>query len=351
MGFNKGEWSELYTFLALLAQPDLQIVDENLQTINQRTFEIQEIYIANKSSYRIKGDRNIIKISPKGVEKTYLKDEISKQSKLLLDKIQTHKKARGAFEIDEIQPLVDDLLDGDKLKGSSRVKGDLEALVLDKKVAKTIKLKYNIKSNLGAKATLLNASNHTNFIYEVTNINDDIMNKNNAIKTRKKLIERCNFLKSNGAKFHFVQTQSSVFANNLKLIDSDLGTILSKMLILSYEQNEKNIQKLLSLIISDKASEVYYKKKMGDFANAVTFGMRASQEWDGTNEVNGGIIIVTKRGEIYLLDLIYFKEVVNKYLRDNIKLESPSFNRYKMFEVYKEEGRYYFKLNLQIRFK
>ncbi|MDQ7083496.1 MAG: HpaII family restriction endonuclease [Sulfurovum sp.] len=62
MGFNKGEWSELYTFLSLLVEPSLAIVDENLQVINQNTFEIQEIYVANKSIYKI-DENNILKIS------------------------------------------------------------------------------------------------------------------------------------------------------------------------------------------------------------------------------------------------------------------------------------------------
>jgi hypothetical protein len=60
---------------------------------------------------------------------------------------------------------------------------------------------------------------------------------------------------------------------------------------------------------------------------------------------------VTKTGEIYLLDLIYFKNIVDKYLIDNIKLESPSSKRYEMFKIYKENNKYYFKLNLQVRFK
>ena len=158
-------------------------------------------------------------------------------------------------------------------------------------------------------------------------------------------------MNSNGAKFEFIKTQSSTFENNLKLIDSDLDKILAKMLMLSYAKNEKDIQKLLSIIVKDKTSEIYYKKKIGDFANAVTFGMRASQAWDGQNEVNGGIIIVTKQGEVYLLDLVYYSKIVDKYLIDNIKLESPSSTRYKMFEIYKKDDRYFFNLNLQIRFK
>ncbi len=59
---------------------------------------------------------------------------------------------------------------------------------------------------------------------------------------------------------------------------------------------------------------IFIKRKLVICVNAVTFGMRASEKWNGVNEVNGGIIIVTRKGEIYLLDLIYFKEIVDKYL-------------------------------------
>jgi len=351
MGFNKGEWSELYTFLYLIDNPNLIVVDENLQQKNNTTFRILEFLLENKSKYKLLDNDKLIKILPNKASNEYDINYIGSQHKLLLKKLMAHKSAKGTFDIKEIEPLINDLLDGNKLKGSSRVKGDLEALVFDNIRNNNFNISYNIKSNLGASATLLNASRHTNFIYEVRNIDDLIMMKNNKINTRKKLIDRCNFLKSSEAVFNFVGTESRVFGNNLKLIDSNLDKILAKMLILSYEENQKDIKLLLSSIISNATSETFYKKKIGDFANAVTFGMRASEAWDGTNEVNGGIIIVTKTGEVYLLDLIYFKSVVDKYLIDNIKLDSPSSSRYKMFEIYKEDGKYYFKLNLQVRFK
>jgi DNA (cytosine-5)-methyltransferase 1 len=351
MGFNKGEWSELYTFLYLIDNPNLVVVDEKLQQKNNTTFQILEFLLANDAKYKLFDNYKVIKLLPNGVNKEYDISYIGKQHKLLLQKIMAHKRAKGAFDIDEIEPLINDLLDGNKLKGSSRGKGDLKALVFDNIRNSDFNISYNIKSSLGASATLLNASRHTNFIYEVTNINDSVMRQSNEISTRTKLIDKCNFLKSKGAVFNFIKTESSVFGNNLKLIDSNLDEILAKMLILSYEENEKDIKVLLLSIISDATSETYYKKKIGDFANAVTFGMRASETWDGTNEVNGGIIIVTKMGEVYLLDLIYFKNIVDRYLLDNIKLDSPSSTRYKMFEIYKKSGKYYFKLNLQVRFK
>jgi len=45
MGFNKGEWSELYTFLYLMDNPNLVIVDENLQKKNSTTFKILEFIL------------------------------------------------------------------------------------------------------------------------------------------------------------------------------------------------------------------------------------------------------------------------------------------------------------------
>lgn len=349
MGFNKGEWSELYTFLHLLENPNLVIVDENLEVIDNTFFKILEIILADKK-YKIEA-HDIIKLFNNGQTQNYSISDLSGQNKILLAKMLAHKSAKGSFEISEIQPLIDDFFDGQKPKGASNVKADLIANVLDNKFNNIVNLNYNIKSSLGSPATLLNASNHTNFIYEITGIDDAIMNQSNKITTPKKLLDRCSFLKSKGAIFSFIKTESCIFERNLKLIDSKLHEILAQMLILSYECNQKDIKELITLISNNSDENIFYKKKLGDFANAVTFGMRAGKQWNGTNEVNGGIILVTKTGEVYLLDLIYFENIVDKYLIDNIKLDSPDPNRYFMFNIYKENGKYFFKLNLQIRFK
>ncbi|AFL69082.1 HpaII family restriction endonuclease [Sulfurospirillum barnesii] len=349
MGFNKGEWSELYTFLYLLENSNLVIVDENLQVINNKLFKILEIILADKK-YEIQPNQ-IIKLCNNREGKNYTISDLSKQSKILLSKIVAHKSANGSFEIDEISSFINDFFDGKKPKGASNVKGDLEANVADNRLNVCVNLKYNIKSSLGASATLLNASNHTNFIYELTNINDNIMDANNAIHTHNKLLDRCIFLNQNNVTINFVKVESTTLDYNLKLVDSNLGIFLAEMLYLSYLKNEKNIKKLINFISKNQDEYSFYEKKVGDFANAVTFGMRASEKWNGTNEVNGGIILVTKTGDVYLLDLIYFKNCVDKYLIDNIKLDSPSSSHYGMFDIYKENGRYFFKLNLQIRFK
>ncbi len=349
MGFNKGEWSELYTFLYLLEKPMLSIVNEKLEVIDNNLFKVLEI-ISNEKKYKINHSK-ILKIVNDEIVSEYDIEYISLQNNILLKAILTHKKAKGSFDINELEALIDDILDGKKPKGSSSVKGDLEANVFDKKYKNTVNVKYNIKSNLGSSATLLNASNNTNFIYEIKNINDEIMTQCNNLNGRKKLLDKCEFLNDNKADIEFVKVESDIFDYNLKLIDSNLNKILANILYLSYERNEKDIQNLLSIISKNQDDYFFYKKKISDFSNAVTFGMRAGEKWNGLNEVNGGILLVESNGKIYLLDLIYFKEAVDNYLINNIKLDSPSSTRYKMFDIYKEDNRFYFKLNLQIRFK
>ena len=140
MGFNKGEWSELYTFLHLLEEPNLVIVDENLETIEENIFIVLEIILA-KARYSIL-DEKIIKMVDNKKIKEYQIACISKQNSILLQKILSHKKAKGSFEIKELETLIDDLFDGKKPKGSSKIKGDLEANLLDKRQSKTVNLIY-----------------------------------------------------------------------------------------------------------------------------------------------------------------------------------------------------------------
>jgi len=346
-GFNKGEWSELYALLYLLLNPNLAIVDENLKIIDSSTFQIVEIRLSDKR-YRVDNTK-VIKTN--GLSKDYNRSYIAKNSTLLLEKITSHTKAKGSFKINAITPLIDDFFDGKKPKGASRDKGDLDAKVFDHKVHKAVNLSYNIKSSLGSPATLLNASSHTNFLYEIKGIDNKIMDQINAVKGRKKLLNRCELIETHATSVEFIQVESDSFDYNLKMIDSNLDKLLAKILYLSYLKNEKDILDLLSRITQESDEYSLYKRKLAEFANAVTFGMRAGEKWNGTNEVNGGIIVITQKGEIYLLDLVYFREMVNRYLIENIKLDSPSSTRYKMFDIYKEGDKYYFKLNLQIRFK
>ena len=173
MGFNKGEWSEIYTFLYLLENPDIKIVNNELICIDEQIFKIIEI-LNDTVKYKIDINK-IKKITVNGEVKEYLLSNISSNRRVLLSKILSQEASSGSFDIVDMQSLIDDFFDGKKPKGSSSEKTDLSANVIDNKISSTIKINYNIKSSLGSPATLLNASNNTNFIYKIENIDDRLM--------------------------------------------------------------------------------------------------------------------------------------------------------------------------------
>ena len=64
--------------------------------------------------------------------------------------------------------------------------------------------------------------------------------------------------------------------------------------------------------------------------------MLPSKVWDGTADATGGYIIVREDGEVLCYHLF--------------KFETASTSRHEFGSIYKENGKYYVKLNLQVRF-
>jgi type II restriction enzyme len=77
--------------------------------------------------------------------------------------------------------------------------------------------------------------------------------------------------------------------------------------------------------------------------------MTPSKVWAGKFDATGGYIIVKDDGEI-LCYHIYNRNQFEDYLIANTKLDTASTTRHEFGRVYQEEGKYFIKLNLQIRF-
>lgn len=350
ISLNRGEWSELYCVLFLLVKPKIQVVDEKLNVLNSDLYEIKKIIAETNFplEYEIVNDRIIIYALKEKI-KEYLPEEIEKHREELYQKIISADAAKGSFTIESLEEFLRDFSLNQVLKSKSELKEDIETMVLDKKVDLERNIKYSIKSSLGSPATLLNSSGHTNFKYKVSNINDSIMKNVNIINSKTKLLDRLNYLYSNGAKIEFDTVVSECFLYNLKMIDSQMDRYIANTLLYSYVSNNKKLKEIF--IESNNFADINIaNKKLSDFLIGVSFGFFPGKKWDGNNSVNGGILLVKEDGEVVLLDLIYYSDIVKKYLINNTQLDSPSSTRYHMLEVFKENGNYYFTLNLQIRY-
>ena len=101
---------------------------------------------------------------------------------------------------------------------------------------------FGIKSYLGSKPTLLNASGNTNFLFEVKGVNrKDIENINN-INTRTKLKDRIEKIYELGGSLSFLKAEKETMNYNLKMIDSYMPNIVGEMLLSHYKDRCSSIK-------------------------------------------------------------------------------------------------------------
>lgn len=343
--YNKGEWSEIYVFLQSLADGYFNIKDASL--INSLGhFKINCLL---RNSYSDLSEKSFY---PSKIDSS----EFNRISKLLFNIITNSNET--TFAIDDIE-LFAQKHDFSLTKASSFSKSDLSGKVYDNSGNITPLLSYSIKSNIKASATLLNASSHTNFRYQVKGLNEDQVKQVNKIQTRTKLQDRLSLIHSLGGRIAFKKVDSDAFKNNLLMIDSNLDKVLANALLLFYVHKEGRIVNLIKLLAKsnplniDSSSYPIYENIVQRFLSRIVFNFMPSKEplSLGNKQPFAGILVVNRQGDISLLDNLYNQEQLNTYLFNNLKLESPSSSRYHMLELTKTpHDTYEFTLNLQIRF-
>lgn len=349
---NRGEWSELYALIELMYTGKLYAADENVNRISDIYFPILRILrqkeISGEVDY-ILHDNNVDVIMD-GVKVSSLsKDYLAKIRSLIFNGIRSG--VDRAFEIQGAPEAMDEL-QIDKIKASSSDKADIVMQIHDIHTGYEPICGFSIKSELGNPPTLLNASGATNFIYEITGISDEDMERINAIDTRNKILDRMAAIAERGT-MKFVRTANSNFAANLMLIDSYMDDIISVML-LDYYQDKASTCKGLVELLEEKNPLGYprrgfYEYKIKKFLCSVALGMMPSKDWDGQDEANGGYVIVKEDGDV-LAYHIYNRGAFETYLLNNTKLERGSTSRHGFASIYKDNARFYINLNLQIRF-
>lgn len=341
---NKGEWSELYAVLYLLLNNKLKIVNSKLEIQNNEIFTVRNIVMLGKEKVKFNILDYDIEIINSNVSNKISKISIEEYLKNILEHIKNTKET--TFEIKELNELFKYF---NKIKGSSNIKEDVVLINFDNIQKIIAELGYSIKSKLGRPATILNSSKHTNFVYKIKNFDEKNIEIINNINTKSKLLDRIKKIKELGGKIEFLNIESKQFEENLKMIDSLLPLILGEVLLKSYIENEKDLKLLFQS--NSLYGQKIVEKKMGDFLEAISFGMFPGEAWNGFNSVKGGIILVTLDGNVYILDLIYNREEVIKYLINETKLDTPSSSRYNMLNLKKVGNDILFTLNLQVRYK
>ena len=359
---NKGEWSEIYALFKLLGDKKLFAGDADLNEVEELFYPIIKI-IRNESGgnfeYEINGDLVIISGG-----KAQLRIPVKTFTEQSVKLLGTIKASNGAFSIPEIETFMNSINCG-SLKAKSTSKSDIQIVIHDQRINQTAELGFSIKSQLGNEATLLNAGKTTNFIFEIESNSfsiQDIEHVNSLFikrgeKESKDIRGRIKAIHEKKGNLKFVTLEKDVFKNNLILIDSLLPNILAEITLTFYASNLNSIDELTKdtnktnpLNYDNQFAHAFYEYKIKRFLTDVALGMTPAKVWNGIYDATGGYLIVKENGDV-LCYHIYNRNQFEDYLFQNTKLETASSTRHEFGEVYSENGKNYFKLNLQIRFK
>ncbi len=349
---NKGEWSEIYTLLKLLSEGQLFTGDAELNKIKNLVYPIIKILRTESTvNYEYLFSDNLIIITGNGENIEIPIENFANQTEILLQKIKNSDE--GAFTIPEIEDFLTEIKCR-TLKAKSSVKTDINIVIHDFKTNTKPNLGFSIKSQLGRPSTLLNASRATNFIFKLS----EKLDKESLIifNNKKNFVEKFNILKENNLYLEFVKPESSIFRNNLVLIDSLLPDIVANILVYSSLSNNTTISDLtielegknpIEYDLSQKHN--FYEYKLKHFLTDIALGLMPSKVWKGIYDATGGYLVVKEDGEI-LAYHIYNKNEFEKYLFENTRLIRASTTRHEFGVIYEENGFQMLKLNLQIRF-
>ncbi|WP_371246015.1 HpaII family restriction endonuclease [Mycoplasmopsis agassizii] len=244
LSFNRGEWSEIYTVLYLLFNPNLELVDSKLNSISTNLLRIKSINLKNNQDeifikYLVEDSGNVKILSDKKILGIISKEELEQNKSLILNNILDSKPGKRSFTIKGIKNFLQKLDNENYIKANSLKKSDLDSTVHDLKTDNLIDLSYSIKSSLGSPSTILNSSKRTNFLYKINDLKKEDIEVINSIHTRAKLVDRINKIYSLGGSIEFVKVSDSTFDYNLKMIDSNLPFYLGNALLKSYEKGVK----------------------------------------------------------------------------------------------------------------
>jgi type II restriction enzyme len=263
---------------------------------------------------------------------------------ILFEKLIT--KQKKTFIINELSNFLE-LIHNPKLKAKNRSKRDISVAVLDDFSKKAIEHGFSIKSNFAANSSLLNASQATNFIFQVA---DESLHVLNGLKT-KKLVRK---LKELNFTPRFLKCDNPTYNHNLRLIDSQFPEILAHLLLEYYggERGCKQLSELVNILEQKNPLQFdcagLYQAKIEDFLLATALGMIPTVEWNRLYDADGGMIVVKETGELVTFYIVKqpLLAALRNYLFKNAFMDTASTKRHDFGYLY---DKHFFKLNLLIR--
>lgn len=371
MTLNKGECAEFYVMLKLLGEGKLYTADKMLKKKLDSYLDILKVirqeYETQVLEYIVDEKGAAVTIKPQGSDEVFEVVPMRQFSENALTLFNSIKHAKGssvaapdsvcefAQFIYVSKPKAPAVKALKKLFGG---KNDIIIEVRDGQTAIVSVMGFSIKSKFGQNATLFNAGSSSQFLFKLSNCNDQTMAEFNVIKDGNgRGWSLCkDYLSSHNIGMEFDRTQYPTYGNNLFLVRESMAKILAwcvydRLVVssTSYGVMETVERMAEANPLGVPSPAIYYEKALKDFLMAGFTGMTAGNMWDGKEQVNGGYIVVMDDGDV----ICYHssdRETFRDYLYRNTYFEYVSADKYSWSRIIKIDGEYFLPLNISVRF-
>lgn len=216
-----------------------------------------------------------------------------------------------------------------------------------------------VRCRLSPMNPLLDGGRTANLKLEQTGIKFAVptVNKINALpESANEVAERMLMIERLGGILKYADVADRVFRCNLQMIDLHFPRMLAEMVRMMHLEGITRINELTERIkilnplkIKDELinKHCFYESKVKQFLLALALGMRPAKIYNGTDSAVEGMVLVAGNGEI----LCYHqsqRQVFADFLYANSRLEKGALEKDKYGFLERENGTYYFKLNVKI---
>lgn len=350
---NKGEWSEIYAFFKLLADGRLTSADGHLNLLHEYT-PILGIFRNDdprRNIYRVLAPSKTILAAGDNLNIELPQSVFAERAADLLGLIKAADMSDENFA--SIYEFMNMLKCGG-ITAKSSDKADIRIIIHRLADGTTPELGYSIKSKLGGRSTLINSNkDNSNFIYRIDGLDSGAVRKVNGID---RFRDKFEYMESLGCKVEYVGIARPTLEKNLIMLDCGMPRIIGLALLDCYSGKSRTLAEAASrltatdpLHLMHGTTQPMYAYKIKQFLLAFALGMTVSSPWTGHFDANGGYIVVKEDGDLACYHF-FDRNELEDYLFYNTLFDTPSRSRHLFGDVYEEDGRYYIKLALQIRF-
>lgn len=351
---TKREWGELYAFFRLLADGYVYAGTADVKQNESQRIPVAMIqreehdgtrkYIIDKENVHIVGEQ---------MDKYVPREDFGTVAGLVLQAIRESRED-DVTSPDGVEEFLDEVAIFD-LEAKTDDRTDFSVAFYDQDAPLT---GFCVRSRLGMMLPLLDGGRTANFKFEQTGVRfaTPTVNKINAFGEEDDVVGRMLMIERLGGILKYNDVADKIFRSNLSMIDLHMGRLLAEMVRLMWVDGitkvadlTEDLKKLNPLKIKDEliSKHGFYEYKMKEFLLALATGMRPAKLYNGTDSAIAGFLFVIGDGQVLCYQRA-FRQTFADFLFYNSRLEKGSTEKDKYGYLERENGVYYFKLNLKI---